>query len=128
MKPTYEESEVYRKSLKKVLRDEVKLNEATETSFYSVDTDKDGQINLEEFEAAMKPMVLRLGRDLPEKEKTVKAFETFDVNKDGRLSFEEFKPLFKALLENLTHNGQAFFNLSLLMKLYCGYFYTNAIQ
>jgi Ca2+-binding EF-hand superfamily protein len=85
--------------LQEALNDETKFNEIAQAGFDSVDTDKSGQIDSAELEAAMKEISVALNIPAPTPEDVTAVMTALDTDKSGKLDFNEFKVFVRKMLE-----------------------------
>ena len=80
-------------SIRLVLKDDAKFNEAAQKAFDQADTDKSGSISVSELRAVLEQMAEILGTEISDPSKVEETFAALDVNKDGHLSLDELKVL-----------------------------------
>ena len=80
------------------------INQITEDAFKVADRDKNGYIDIEEFENCMKNVSESFGLSYPKKETVTKEFERLDTSKNGSIDFDEFKIYVKEIVDQILFN------------------------
>ena len=87
------------KAIKDILNNDKKFNEVAKVAFDSVDSDKSGQIDIQELEKVMGVMANDMGCEPPSAEELQEVFDNLDTDKSGKIDFLEFKSLIRDVLE-----------------------------
>ena len=77
------------------------IDQITEDAFKVADLNRNGYIDIEEFEYCMKNVSESFGLSCPQKENVTKEFERLDTNKNGSIDFDEFKIYVKEIIDQI---------------------------
>ncbi len=91
----------YKSSLLNSLLSPDHLSQITEDAFKVADRDRNGYIDIEEFEHCMKNVSESFGLSYPQREKVIKEFERLNTNKNGSIDFDEFKIYVKEIIDQI---------------------------
>jgi NADH dehydrogenase len=70
--------------------------------FKEADTNKNGTLDLNEFESLCEQLIVRYPQTEEHLNKMNELFETFDVDRSGELSLDELEAMFKTIDRNMT--------------------------
>ena len=87
------------KTIKKILRDQTKLNSLADKAFESVDTDNSGLITEDELFIIINCISKDLGLSEPTEDDVMEILKLTDIDKSGKLDMYEFRSLFQQILE-----------------------------
>lgn len=88
-------------SVKKILKDEKKIENICKIVFSSIDKDGSGLLDLKELGIVIQSIYEDLGLNLPSKKDIKDVFNLLDRNKSGNVNIKEFKVLIKCFLQYL---------------------------
>lgn len=89
-------------SIKKILRDEKKIEIISRIVFSSVDKDGSGLIDQKELTLVLHAIYGDLGLNLPSNKEIRDVFNMLDRNKSGTINLREFKTLIRCFLQYLS--------------------------
>ena len=92
------------KTIKKILRDQTKLNSLADKAFESVDTDNSGLITEDELFIIINCISKDLGLSEPTEDDVMEILKLTDIDKSGKLDMYEFRSLFQQILEAALDN------------------------
>ena len=95
------EDKDYKASLLNSLLTPHDINLITEEAFRVADRDRNGYIDIEEFELCMENVSESFGLSHPQKENVAKEFERLDTNKNGSIDIDEFKIYVKEIIDHI---------------------------
>ncbi len=88
------------KKVDEILDDQESFNELVNNMFNTIDTDRSGQINSNEFYNALVDLFEEMGLKRPSKDHTDKLLKEIDTDCSGKINKEEFAKFVKVLMED----------------------------
>lgn len=89
------------KSIEDILKNQSLFEKLAKESFSSVDTDKSGEIDINELEVILTQLATSMGSEPPNGEEIKEIMLNLDQDKSGKISFDEFKNLIKDVLASM---------------------------
>ena len=90
--------------INEIIKNENKFEEISKQLFDSVDTNKNGKIDLNELEILMNKLAEEMGCDYPSKEDVIEQMNDLDSDNSGDISFDEFQILIQQIFQLLKEN------------------------